>query len=91
MVKVALIVLVVICILSAMLFIYKWYALYTKYKRIDLKDILNDGKYRPQYINPNNSRFSEEQTRYLNRRFVLIFLSMGIGVLVVIFFKLMGY
>ena len=87
MVKTVLIILVVTCIISAMASTYKWYALYVKHKKISVKEIITEGKYKPQYINPHESPFDSEQTRVLNRWVVLIYTSMGVGVVFVIMFK----
>ncbi len=89
MIKTVLIILVITCIISAMISTYKWYALYVKHKKISIKEAITEGKYKPQYINPQESPFNSEQTRLLNRWVILIYTSMGIGVVFVIMFKIL--
>lgn len=88
MVNIIFIVLVVSSILNAMYFTYKWYALYIEHENITWNDIFLNGKYRPRYISVQESPFERETTSRLNRRFLIVFMSMGIGIIVAIIFKL---
>ncbi|MGJ5642023.1 hypothetical protein [Formosa sp. S-31] len=73
-----------ICMLSAMFFVYKWYRLYTSYKGISIKE------YRPKYIKQEESPFTKEITGRLNVFIVLMYLFMVTGVLCAIIFDILS-
>lgn len=75
------------CLLNAMYHTYKWYALHAKHKNISVKNILINGKYKPKYINPDESPFDIGLTGQLNRWVIIIYASMGGGVCVAIISK----
>jgi len=77
-------ILVISCIVVALYQIYKWFNLYSSVKSQSLKVIFEKGFYMPKYILPSNKDFDKEDAKALNKIHVLIYLSMFIGIGVII-------
>jgi len=90
MLEVIIVSLLGICFLCVISFVYRWYSLYAKIKKIALVDIFFKGYYRPKYINPNNSSFNKKQTKSLNFLLYLIFLTTGIGFVLAVFYNIIN-
>lgn len=66
----------VLCIINVFFFVYKWYDVYSKNSKNSFWDIIGNGKYRPKYINPQDSPFGKEVTSSLNRLVAFMHTSM---------------
>lgn len=82
------IILGILCLLIAFFFVYKWYFLYAKIKKINLIDIFFKGYYRPKFMHPNNTSFDKKETAELNLYLNITFVLMGIAFVLVLVYNI---
>ena len=85
MLKIITAALVIVCILSAFYFVYKWYFICANFKKLTLKDIVMRGYYKPHYITTNDLDFNSAQAKVLNKWFSLMLTAIIIGFMVSVF------
>ncbi len=79
-----------VCICSAIYFVISWFLTFSKTKKLDISTILSEGMSGLSYIGKNNPDFSGDEASKLNKNRRLVYLSMLLGISLIIINQILG-